>query len=102
MTNVVDETQSVIIDVVEEEGYAAISNVRAPSSVQPGESFSISYDVTNTGVSDTLFGQLLEGTTIVDEWSQIVDPSGTIPVSVSFPSGITTATTFQIKAGHVE
>lgn len=113
MTDVIDDTETIYINVTYPEGIANITNVVFPLSVVAGEAFEITYDVTNTSSwEDTLWGGLfiesVPGSGNYDTlvagtgWSQLVAAGQTISKTISFPDGITEPLDAVLKAGHVE
>lgn len=72
-----------------------------PASVEPSTPFTISYQVKNSGVTDTLWGHLIVGTTEISgsAWSQSVAANTIITKTFTHP-GITAATTIILQVGR--
>lgn len=53
-----------------------ISNFSAPTFGWQGESFTVTYDVTNNGGEDTCYGKIMDGATELDRWDDTILGAG--------------------------
>lgn len=88
-------------------GLMSIVNLVYPTSVEPNTPFNISYGATNTtGVSQNGFGYIFDFGTQQQVpgsyWSVVVPAGETHPVTVSFPNGISSTFSGEVRIGHVE
>lgn len=102
MTKTVTDTHALTIAIILH-GNAKVLNVVAPSEVESGEPFNISYDCKNdSSNNDTLWGHLKEAGTVIDGtyWEELIAGGSTkTGITYSHP-GITEPTAFTIEVGH--
>lgn len=104
MADIIDDTETISINVTYPEGIADLHDVVYPATVIAGEEFNITYQVTNNGSwSDTLWGVLLDnnGDPVAGTyWSEIIDAGATVYKTIT----MTLSEPFngELQAGHVE
>jgi len=102
MSNIVTDSYTMNIQIIQH-GIAAVQlPVTYPTSVEASTPFVISYTVKNTGtVSDTLYGHLLVGGTELtgSAWTATVAPAATVTKTFNHP-GIAAITAILLEVGH--
>ena len=103
MSKTVTDTHEFSISIIQH-GDAAISNPTIPAEVESGEDFVIEYDVTNNGVTDTLYGaiKLADGTILAgSDWGESIPESEIVHKTFTHP-GITAPMMGNIiEVGHL-
>lgn len=109
MAEIIDDTATFTVQALTGPT-AAIDNVVAPTTVQKGVSFTVEYDVQNTGqITGNMFGRMIDATdpdnetTITgSDWTEDLDGGATKHVTHEFTDGIQNDITVRIEAGHNE
>lgn len=90
-------------------GIMTINSLVFPTSVEPNTPFNITYIATNTSPSAQMaFGYIFDfgsqGQVSGSYWEASIpaSPSGTHQVTVTFPSGISTTFSGEVRVGHME
>lgn len=102
MPDVITDTYEISIGIIAH-GAAEISNVVAPTEVEADEPFTIEYDVTNNGETDSMFAQIkntaddivFEGT----RWDEEI-PAGEEVHKIAQMPGISAPLNAIIEAGY--
>ena len=104
MTEIITATKEFSVQIIEHADLV-IQNFNAPTEVESGEEFEVSYDAYNTGASDTCFGRIID----VDTDSEIVNSYWTNSVnhesahtSVVVIPGSTTQRNLRIEVGYIK
>lgn len=88
------------------EGQARIDNIVAPTQVQQGEPFNVTYDCHNDGGADELYGFIFDTDAQAEmpgtRWVETIDGGAVKNVLHSFLNGINTDIHAEIRAGHME
>lgn len=101
MTQTVTDSYTLNIQIIQH-GIAKILNAEAPSKVESGEPFDISYDCkNNSATNDTLWGHIKDPAGIINgsEWEEAVAAGATVSKTFNH-SGIIVPTEFIIEVGH--
>jgi len=104
MTDIQQDTYTISIAIIQHSDLA-ITNVVAPTEVESGEPFDISYDVTNSGAEDSCYGHLWDnGTNNVvagSRWEQTIANGETVTKTYTH-TGITAPFSGEIQVGYVK
>jgi predicted phosphohydrolase len=97
----VTDTYTMSIQVIQHGNAKIVLPITFPPSVEANTAFNITYTTKNEGVSDTLYGHLLQGGSELpsSSWSQVIAPSGTLTKTYNH-SGIAVNTSITIEVGH--
>lgn len=104
MVDIITDSYDFTVEVIQH-GDLAISNVIHPTIVEPGETFMVSYDVTNNGATDTCFGKIMsigpsEETEIAGTRWQETIPAGTTKNFSPTITGRATNLVARIEVGY--
>ena len=101
MTDHITDTHTLTISVIQHANLQ-IQNVQAPTSVEIGDPFNVSYEVINNGATDTCWGHILDGTTELtgSRWEDTISSGAIKSVTYSFTNGITEDKTITIETGY--
>ena len=99
MVDILTDSKTVTVTIIQHAN-CVIQNIIAPTAVELGESFDISYDCLNNGATDTCYGQVFNVTVIPgSRWDQNIPASGSVTKTTTV-TGITGDTTFTIEVGY--
>jgi len=104
MVDIIQDTHQFTISIIIHADLS-ITNVVAPTSVESGTPFDITYDVVNNGSTDTCFGHIIDNsdssTIVGSRWEDSIDAGETKSVIFTHP-GITEDLTSTIEVGYIK
>jgi len=102
MVDVITDTKTVTVEIIQHAD-CLIQNIVAPSAVESGEPFDISYDCVNNGAQDTCYGQMKSLGTLIpgSRWDETLGSGAVVTKTVTIP-GITDSTTYTIEVGYTK
>ena len=99
MVEVITDSKTITITIIQHAN-CVIENLVYPEYVESGESFDITYDVTNNGETDTCYGKLYDANGDIDTWQETIDTGATVSKTVTL--SITDTFNGTLEVGYVK
>jgi len=102
MTDIVTDTKEFTVTIIQHAN-VIIKNLTTPTSVESGEDFTITYDATNNGATDSCYGRVVDvdsNSEIANSyWTESISTGSTKNCSIVIP-GKTTQHNLKIEVGY--